>query len=272
MQTIDVAAAESLLAFWRDAGVEACYVDAAVDRTHVELPAPRKAVLKATASVAVAPNASECIAEARHAAQAATTLEALMAAAASFDGCGLKQQGARRAVVGGGPPDADLLVIGAAPGLEEDDSGDIFAGKAGRLLDAMLGAAGLKDRAYRMNAVFWRPPGDRPAAPEEQAACLPFVERALELLKPRAVLLLGAAPARSVLKSAETVMALRGDWREWRLGEGNVSAPVRVTLNPVFLLKQGQAKKQAWADVLAVAARLDGAGRDAGSDIGPHTD
>ena len=82
------------------------------------------------------------------------------------------------------------------------------------------------------------------------------------------MLLLGAAPARSVLKSAETVMALRGDWREWRLGEGNVSAPVRVTLNPVFLLKQGQAKKQAWADVLAVAAMLDQADRD----ITPHTD
>ncbi|CAN5261311.1 uracil-DNA glycosylase [soil metagenome] len=256
---LDIEATISLLSFWRDAGVDACYDEAPVDRTHIALPPARKAVLKATASVVAPPDANECAAQARIAAHEAMTLEALMAAAASFDGCGLKHQGARRAVVGGGPEDADLLVIGAAPGLEEDESGDIFSGKAGRLLDAMLAAAGLQDRVYRMNAVFWRPPGDRPAAPEEQAACLPFLERTLELLKPRAVLLLGAAPARSVLGVTEGVMALRGGWREWRLAEGDVSAPVRVTLNPVFLLKQGQAKKQAWADMLALATRLDGA-------------
>ncbi len=247
---------ESLLAFWRDAGVDACFEDMPVDRTLVALPPARTAVLKATAAVAPAPDAHACAEEAHHAAAAATTLQALIEAATAFDGCGLKRQGARRAVVGAGPDEADLLIIGAAPGPEEDQSGQVFDGPAGRLLDTALAAAGLKDRAWRMNSVFWRPPGDRPAAPEEQVACLPYVERALALLQPKAVLLLGAAPARAVLGATEPLAALRGQWREWRLSEGGVSAPALVTLNPAFLLRQPLAKRQAWADLLALSARL----------------
>lgn len=254
---LDFAAAESLLAFWAEAGVDACYGDAPVDRTHVELPPARKAVLKATAAVVAAPAAADCAQEARAMAAEAMTLDALVAAAAAFDGCGLKRQGARRAVVGAGPDDAPLFVVGNAPGEQEDSGGEVFAGPAGRLFDRILAEAGLTGRVWRMNSVFWRPPGDRPPAPEEQAACLPFVERALELLKPRAVLLLGAGPARAILNEGGNVMSLRGDWRDWRLAEGGVSAPVRVTLNPAFLLKQPLAKAAAWADMLEVAARLD---------------
>lgn len=256
-QSFEIAATESLLAFWRDAGVDACFEDAPVDRTYVAPPA-RQAVLKATRAVVAAPDALDCAAEARSLAAGAMTLDELASTVAAFDGCGLKHQGARRAVVGSGPADAHLLVIGNAPGLEEDASGEVFAGRAGRLLEAMLTAAGLETRTYRMNAVFWRPPGDRPPAPEEQAACLPFLERALELLRPRAVLLLGAAPAKAVLNTSENLMALRGQWRDWRLSEGGISVPAMITLNPAFLLRQPLMKRHAWADLLDLAQRIDG--------------
>jgi uracil-DNA glycosylase len=121
----------------------------------------------------------------------------------------------------------------------------------------MLGAISATERAYLTNTVFWRPPGDRAPTPEEQATCAPFLERLLELMKPRAVLLLGAVAARGVLKSEESIVKARGQWREWRLAEGDVSAPALATFHPAFLMKQPQAKRQAWADLLAVTARVD---------------
>ena len=268
MQTIDVAAAESLLAFWRDAGVEACYVDGPVDRTYVAPPA-LKAVTKATASVTPAQiGAGDVIAEARRLAAGATTLDALAEAVATFGGCPLSGMGATRSVFGRGAPDAPILVIGEGPGAEEDARGEPFVGRAGQLLDRMLGAAGLTGRVFITNTVFWRPPGNRTPTPQEQAVCAPFVQRTFAILRPRAVLLLGAAAAKSVLQTDEGIMRMRGQWRDWRLAEGDVAAPAMPTLHPAFLLRQPQAKKQAWADVLAVAARLDEAGRD----ITPHAD
>ena len=121
----------------------------------------------------------------------------------------------------------------------------------------MLAAAGLADQAFMTNTVFWKPPGDRPPTPQEQAACAPFLERAFALMQPKAVLLVGAAAAKSVLNTDEGLMKISGQWREWRLAEGGVSAPAIVTLHPAFLLRQPQAKRVAWADMLSLAARLD---------------
>jgi DNA polymerase len=250
------AAMESLLAFWRDAGVDACFEDAAVDRTIVIAPAI-KAVARATASVTPVVDPGDAMAEARRLANGADTMEALAQAAATFKGCELIGMGARSCVFGRGDPHAPILLIGEAPGAEEDVAGQPFVGRAGKLLDRMLAAAGLTDRVFITNTVFWRPPGNRTPTPQEQAVCAPFVERALLLMKPRAVLLLGAAAAKSVLKTDEGIMRMRGQWREWRLAEGDVSAPVLPTLHPAFLLRQPQAKRQAWADMLALAERVD---------------
>ena len=257
---LDTAATESLLAFWRDAGVDACFEDAPVDRTHVAPPPAVKAVARATASVVATPSATDVASEARRLAAGAETLEALGAAVASFTGCPLRDMGAKQAVFARGNPQAPVMIIGEGPGAEEDERGEPFVGKAGRLLDQMLAEAGLKDQVFITNTVFWRPPGNRTPGPAEQAACAPFVERAFALLKPRAVLLLGATAARSVLATDEGIMRLRGHWKEWRLAEGNVSAPVMATFHPAFLLRTPMAKKAAWADVLALAARLDDAG------------
>jgi DNA polymerase len=132
-----------------------------------------------------------------------------------------------------------------------------FIGKAGKLLDRMLAEAGLEGRVFITNTVFWRPPGNRTPTAAEQAVCAPFVERAFALLKPKAVLLLGAASARSVLATDEGIMRMRGQWREWRLAEGAVSAPALPTLHPAFLLRQPIAKREVWADLLSLAARID---------------
>ncbi len=262
-QPADTAATESLLAFWRDAGVDACYLDAPVDRTHVE-PAPAlKAVARATATVTplgqAGPQMGEAAAEARRLAAAADSLEALGETIAAFEGCPLRTMGAKQAVFSRGNPQAPILIVGEGPGAEEDERGQPFVGKAGKLLDRMLAAGGLTDKVFITNTVFWRPPGNRTPTPQEQAVCLPFLERAFALIQPKAVLLLGAAAAKSVLQTDEGIMRMRGQWREWRLAEGAVSAPALPTLHPAFLLRQPQAKAQAWADILSLAARLDAA-------------
>ena len=258
---LDTASAESLLAFWRDAGVDACFGDAPVDRTHVEPPPAVKAVAKAVAAVTPVVDASSAISEARRLAAGADTLEALGQAIAAFEGCPLRGLGARQSVFARGNPEAEVMVIGEGPGGEEDERGQPFVGKAGRLLDRMLAEAGLEGRVFITNTVFWRPPGNRTPTPAEQAVCAPFVERAFALLKPKAVLLVGAAASKAVLGVDEGIMKLRGQWREWRLAEGAVSAPALPTLHPAFLLRQPMAKRQAWADLLALAARLNGEAR-----------
>ena len=260
-QPHDIAAVESLLAFWRDAGVDACYGDAPVDHTHIAPPPAVKAVQRATASVVMplaGVNAEDAIAEARRLASGAATLQDLAAAVAAFEGCPLRGMGATQSVFGRGNPNAPVLVVGEGPGADEDRAGQPFVGKAGQLLDRMLAAAGLTDKVFITNTVFWRPPGNRTPSPQEQAACTPFVERTFALLKPKAVLLLGAAAARSVLQTEDGIMKMRGQWREWRLNEGAVSAPAMPTLHPAFLLRQPQAKRQVWADLLALAVRLEG--------------
>ncbi|MFC7378541.1 uracil-DNA glycosylase [Brevundimonas sp. GCM10030266] len=258
-QALDTAATESLLAFWRDAGVDACFEDAPVDRTHVAPPPAVKAVAKATASVVALPATGDAAAEARRLAAGAETLEALGEAIAAFTGCPLRDMGAKQAVFSRGNPRAPILIIGEGPGAEEDERGQPFVGKAGQLLDRMLAEAGLTDRVFITNTVFWRPPGNRTPSPAEQAVCAPFLERAFFLLKPKLVLLLGAAAAKSVLSTEDGIMKLRGHWKEWRLAEGNVSAPALPTFHPAFLLRTPMAKKAAWADMLALAAKLDAA-------------
>ncbi|HRO31925.1 MAG TPA: uracil-DNA glycosylase [Brevundimonas sp.] len=255
----DTRALESLLAFWRDAGVDACYGDAPVDHTHIKPTPTLKAVAKATAAVAVpvSLDGGEAMAEARSLAAGAATLQDLAGAIAAFQGCPLRGMGASQAVFARGDPAAPVLIVGEGPGAEEDRAGQPFVGKAGQLLDRMLEAAGLTGRVFITNTVFWRPPGNRAPTPQEQAVCAPFVERAFALLKPRVVLLLGASAAKSVLQADEGIMRLRGQWREWRLNEGDVSAPVMPTLHPAFLLRQPLAKRLAWADILSLTARLE---------------
>ena len=270
----DPRALESLLAFWADAGVDAAYADAPVNRTVAAVAAPKmvkRAPLPGQAAAAAprppipslaAPrpppreDLDESVAAARRAA-AALDLAALEAAIAAFDGCGLKTAGARRAVFSRGNPAAPVMVVGEAPGADEDAQGAPFVGRAGQLLDRMLAAAGLEGRVFITNTVFWRPPGNRTPTADEQAVCLPFVERAIALVQPKVLLLVGGASAKAMLKTGDGILSLHGRWFEWKSAEGTLEIPALPTLHPAFLLRQPAAKKKSWEDLLTLVERVD---------------
>ena len=196
-------------------------------------------------------------------AAASGDLAALAQAIAAFEGCPLKHQGARQAVFSRGDPSAPVMVIGEGPGGEEDQQGAPFVGRAGKLLDQMLQAAGLHDRVFITNTVFWRPPGNRTPTMMEQTVCAPFLERAIELVQPKMLLLVGGASAKFMLKKDEGILSLRGRWFEWRSQSSDLVLPALPTLHPAFLLRQPAAKKRAWSDLLTLAERLDRQARPA---------
>ncbi len=254
--SVDRRAAESLLSFWTDAGVDTLYGEAAVDR--MAAPAtPPKLVRPDLARPSPRPQSLANAGVGRELAAAAADLDALAAAIATYDGCDLKTQGARQAVFCRGAADAAVMIIGEGPGAEEDAQGAPFVGRAGRLLDKMMTAAGLEGRVFITNTVFWRPPGNRTPTVEEQLACAPFLERAIELVRPKVLLLVGAAAAKSLLDRSEGILALRGRWFEWRANFIELEIPALPTLHPAFLLRQPAAKKRAWQDLLLLAERVD---------------
>ncbi|MDP3175302.1 MAG: uracil-DNA glycosylase [Phenylobacterium sp.] len=257
--------AESLLAFWAEAGVDAMLLDEPVDRVAegriapppapTPIAAPRR---PASGAVAATVDIAAPLAEARRAAAAAQDIEALAVAIAAFDGCGLKFEGAAsHSVFSRGRADAPLMVIGEGPGADEDAQGEPFVGRAGKLLDKMLAGAAIADRVFITNTVFWRPPGNRTPTPAEQLICAPFVERAIQLVAPRMLLLLGGAAAKFMLKRDEGILSLRGRWLEWKSEDGELEIPALPTLHPAFLLRQPAAKKRAWGDLLTLVERLD---------------
>jgi uracil-DNA glycosylase len=256
--------AESLLAFWTDGGVDVMLLDEPVDRIAAGrvLPPQRVATPVATAPASRTaprqPDVSMAVAKAQALAAAANDLDALVSAIANFDGCPLRFEGAAtQAVIYRGLPSATLMVIGEAPGADEDALGQPFVGRAGKLLDRMLGAAGLTDHVLITNTVFWRPPGNRTPTSAEQAVCAPFVERLITLVGPRMLLLAGGAPAKALLKRDEGILSLRGRWVDWTSSDGSMELPAMPTLHPAFLLRQPGAKKHAWSDLLALTERLD---------------
>jgi uracil-DNA glycosylase family 4 len=256
--------AESLLAFWAEGGVDAMLLDEPVDRIAAGRIAPPKPPARTPHQAAVAPSrptgpdVSGVVAQARELAAAAQDLDALAAAIAAFDGCPLKFEGAAsQSVFYRGNPAGPVMVIGEGPGGDEDRQGQPFVGRAGQLLDKMLAAAGLTERVFITNTVFWRPPGNRTPTPAEQAVCAPFVERAVALVRPAMLLLVGGASAKMMLNTEDGILSLRGRWFEWRSSDGALELPALPTLHPAFLLRQPAAKKRAWADLLTLAERLD---------------
>ena len=257
----DLRALESLLAFWSEAGVEVCTMDEPVDRMIPIAPPARigapAAVRQAPAPESVTPEIGEALEQARALAAAAPDLAALAEAIAAFEGCPLKFQGARQAVFSRGNPEGPVMAIGEGPGADEDQQGAPFVGRAGKLLDLMLNAAGLHDRVFITNTVFWRPPGNRTPTQMEQSVCEPFLERAIELVRPKILLLVGGASAKFMLKKDDGILSLRGRWFEWRSPSAELVLPALPTLHPAFLLRQPAAKKRAWSDLLTLAERLD---------------
>lgn len=264
-------AARALLAFWRAAGVDMDDAEA-VFAARAAAPPARSAAPKAPAREPFqiqppAPKAKpkaklqpadDAVNTARALAAGASTIAELRAAVDKFNGCALKTT-ARNTVFSDGIDAAPVLILGEAPGKDEDEQGKPFVGRSGQMLDKMLATIGLdrKSNVLISNTIYWRPPGNRDPTDGETLSCLPFVERLIELSRPKLLILTGKAAAHTVLKREDGVLKLRG--RKLQYTREGIKAPVNamVMLHPAYLLRQPQQKRLAWADLLLAEAWLE---------------
>jgi len=258
---LDFHTAKALLEWQVELGATEAIGETPVNRYEaVEAPRP-KAAPTAAAPAQIAPGIVErekvdAVAIAKAAAAGAQTLEELRAAMEAFEHCELKR-GARNLVFSDGQPGARVMVIGEAPGREEDIQGKPFIGRAGQLLDRMFAAIGISRAApeigsalYITNVLPWRPPQNRDPKPDEVAMMLPFLARHVELAAPKVLVLMGNHSCNALLGRAG-ITRLRGNW-QMALGR-----PAMPMLHPAYLLRISAAKRDAWQDLLAVKAKLD---------------
>lgn len=259
-----------VLLWYLDAGVDECIGEAPVDRfaASAARAAPARAPAEEpsppperTPAPAAAPRvvSGEGVLQAACAmAAAASTVDELRRALDAFDGCPLKKT-ATNLVFGDGNPVARVIMIGEAPGAEEDRQGLPFVGASGRLLDRMLASIGLdRTQVFISNTVFWRPPGNRNPTTAEMAACMPFVERLVELVDPDILVALGGAAAKELLAQNAGVSRLRGRWFPY--STPRLARPVQATamFHPAYLLRSPAKKREAWRDLLGIRKKLDG--------------
>ena len=249
-------AALAALAWQVESGADEPIGDTSVNRYEMAVTAPKPmASIAASPIEAPAQVEADPVAVARHAAGQAQTLEALRAAMLAFDLCDLKK-GARNTVFADGNPKARVLILGEAPGAEEDREGRPFVGRAGQLLDRMFAAIGLartspdaQSALYITSVLPWRPPGNRDPEPAEIAMLRPFVERHITLVDPAVIVVMGNT-ALDVLTGTRSILRSRGNWSQ-ALGK-----PLMPMLHPERLLGNPAAKREAWADLLSLQARL----------------
>lgn len=222
-----------------------------------EAPAGQRPVTATAPPAPPAGGSEDAVAAARVAAEGAGTLDALAGALADFEHCPLKP-GARSTVFADGLPAARVMIVGEAPGRDEDREGRPFVGRAGQLLDRMYAAIGLSRTApapesafYITNVLPWRPPQNRTPDAAEIAMCLPFLERHIALADPEIVVVMGNTPCQALL-GRTGITRMRGQWAE-ALGK-----PVLPMFHPAYLLRNPAAKREAWADLLTLKARLNG--------------
>lgn len=184
----------------------------------------------------------------------ATTLDELRAELAAFEGCALKKT-SKNLVFADGNPSASIMLVGEAPGEDEDRQGLPFVGVSGKLLDKMLGCIGLdRTNTYISNIVPWRPPGNRNPTDSEVAVCLPFTEKHIAIVKPKYLILLGAVAVKSLLKTKDGITKIRGKqftytYTDIASGEA-VTIPCFPMFHPAYLLRQASQKRMAWNDLL----------------------
>ena len=218
------------------------------------LPVPGPAAAKPAATVAAAPSGTSSAAS-------CMSLEDIAAALEAFDACPLKKTATRLCFADGNPA-ARVMLVGEAPGRDEDIQGKPFVGKSGQLLDRMLAAIGLSRQAqdresavFITNTIFWRPPGNRTPTEAETQMCLPFLLRAIELQKPDVIVCLGATPAHRLTGRNDGILKLRGNWMTANVSGRNI--PLLPTLHPAYLLRQSAQKRLAWRDFLSLRQMLD---------------
>ena len=260
-----------------DAGCDECVADAPVDRfavsaqmmTEPAAAAPARAPAQA-APASTPPGVSRGakvdprevdnnrqVKSAMELASAAESIDDLREALAGFEGCPLKKT-ATNLVLSDGPADARLMLIGEAPGADEDRQGIPFVGPSGKLLNAILESVGLKrEEVLISNTVFWRPPGNRTPTTQEAAVCHPFIERLVEIVDPQVLVCIGAPATHTMLGQTQGISRLRGKWFKFQTPK--LSHPIDATalFHPAYLLRTPIKKRDAWTDIRMIKKRLD---------------
>jgi DNA polymerase len=173
----------------------------------------------------------------------------------NFEGCSLKLT-AKSTVFGEGSASAPIMIIGEAPGADEDRLGQPFVGRSGQLLEKMLLSIGVKrEDVYITNILPWRPPGNRTPTDAEIAVCLPFLKRQIDLIKPRILLMLGGSAANALMDNNEPISKLRGRWLEYEVSLTEKISAI-ASFHPAFLLRNGAQKAKAWTDFLRLLKKL----------------
>jgi DNA polymerase len=205
----------------------------------------------------LAESLAEAAQSARRLAASADSIEALAALVTGFDDCPLKRTATNTVFVDGNTA-APIMIIGEAPGADEDRLGRPFVGRSGQLLDRMLAAIGLDRSGVQIsNVIYWRPPGNRKPTTAEIAACLPFVLRHIALARPQVLVLAGGTAASALLPLSEGITRLRGRWFDLAVVGLDAPVPTLPMFHPSFLLRAPERKRDAWRDLLALKARLD---------------
>lgn len=269
--TTDIDALRAALLWQAEAGIDEAIGEEPVDRFAAsEAQVAALAVAQPVAAARIAPAAgAPVMAAPEHAVQtasrlaaAANSLDELKAAVEAFEECPLKKT-ATNTVFADGNPGARIMFVGEAPGADEDRQGKPFVGVSGQLLDRMLAAIGLDRQAedvanafYITNIVFWRPPGNRNPTTNEIAACMPFLERHIELVQPDILVALGGPAAKTLLGRAEGITRLRGQWHPY--SAPRLAAPIDAIalFHPAYLLRSPAHKREAWRDLLAIRDRI----------------
>jgi len=237
-------------------GADEAILDAPIDRTQIpEKPKPVEKKARPTGPVPMAE--VDVVGIAQAAAKSASDLNALKSAMEAYPHCDLKR-GARQLVFSDGQPNARVMIIGEAPGRDEDMQGKPFVGRAGQLLDLMFSHIGLtrqnaeRDQAlYITNVLPWRPPQNRDPKPDEMAMMLPFLKRHVEFVNPDYIVAMGNHACQALLNQ-RGITRLRGNWTE-ALGK-----PTLPMFHPAYLLRTSDAKREAWADLLNLKSKLRG--------------
>jgi uracil-DNA glycosylase len=264
---------ESLLRWYVDQGIDESIGEEAVDRFAAPAPkaapppiqqhAPAAPTPIRPAPAAPAPlrgpvpiESPQLVEDARALAQRCNSVEELEAAVRAFEGCALKRT-AKNTVFADGVVGSPVMIVGEAPGADEDRLGKPFVGVSGQLMDRMFEAIGMSRERdlYITNILFWRPPGNRTPTLAEQAICMAFTRRHIELARPKVLVLAGGTAAKSVLDTTEGIMRLRGKWTSLNLDDGS-AVPTLPTFHPAYLLRTPASKRQSWSDLLSLDKKL----------------
>lgn len=264
--------AKALLEWYIDAGVDeaispdpvdwfaaskAKAAQSAAGSTEI-VPLPSARIASATPNRLAPASLAAAIAEARNLADAASSLVELEKAVRGFDGCVIKKT-AKNTVFAQGVPTSDVMLIGEAPGAEEDAQGVPFCGPSGKLLDEMLKWIGLErdKNFYITNTLFWRPPGNRQPTEDEIEICRPFIEKHIALINPKLLVLVGGTAAKAVLGETSGITHLRKKEFIYKNQYTDKELPVKVIFHPSYLLRQPLQKKLAWSDLLKIQSVIE---------------